>query len=254
MKIFNYNNLLRIIINSSLIIKIGRAPFHFWFPNIIEGLSWINCLILITWQKITPLILLSYYFNLNFLFIVILINVIIGALRGLNQTSLRKLLAFSSINHLGWIIFSITIRETLLIFYILIYIFLIILLCIIFYLLNIYIINQLFFNNINNIIKFIIFINFLSLGGLPPFLGFLPKWIIINFLIQNEIFFTSFIFLITALIVIFFYIRIIYSIFIFNYLKLKWFKIKLKKNIFNFINLLSLISTIRLIFRIFFFF
>ena len=49
------NSYSRIIIISSLLLKRGTAPFHFWFPNVIEGLSWINSLILITWQKIAPL-------------------------------------------------------------------------------------------------------------------------------------------------------------------------------------------------------
>lgn len=235
-------------------IKIGSAPFHFWFPNIIEGLSWFNCFILLTWQKISPIILLSYYFNKNFLIIIILLNSIIGAIGGLNQTSLRKLLAFSSINNLGWIICAILIRENLWLIYLIIYSFFTIILCFLFYTLNLFFINQLFIINLNPIIKLSLLINLLSLGGLPPFIGFFPKWIVINFLISNKIFIVTFIFIIIRLIILFFYIRIIYSSFIFNYLKIKWFKIFIKNNSFFYINSLSLISLIGLIFRTFFFF
>lgn len=252
-KNFEINNLFSIIINSSLLIKIGSAPFHFWFPNIIEGLSWLNCFILITWQKITPIILLSYYLNKNFLILIIIINTIIGAIGGINQTSLRKLIAFSSINNLGWIISSILISESLWILYFFLYSFLIRIICFIFYVFNIYFINQLFIFNINFIIKFFILINFLSLGGLPPFLGFFPKWIIINFLIINNLFFISFIFIIIRLITLFFYIRIIYSCIIFNYLKLKWLKIFIKNKYLIFIILTSLISIIGIILRTFYF-
>ena len=122
-----------------------------------------------------------------------------------------------------------------------------------FYILNIFFINQLFINNINSTIKINLFINFLSLGGLPPFIGFLPKWIIINFLINNKIILLRFIFIIISLIVLFFYIRIIYSSLIFNYIKIKWFKIYLKNNILFFINFLSFISISRIILRTFFF-
>lgn len=107
------NNFYELLILSTLLLKNGAAPFHFWFPGVIEGLSWINGLILITWQKIAPLILISYNINYNFFLISIILSIIIGALGGLNQTSLRKLIAFSSINHLGWILIAIINNELL---------------------------------------------------------------------------------------------------------------------------------------------
>nr|YP_010947358.1 NADH dehydrogenase subunit 2 [Endromis versicolora]WGO62385.1 NADH dehydrogenase subunit 2 [Endromis versicolora] len=241
-KNFNLNNFLSIIINSSLLMKMGSAPFHFWFPNIVEGLTWLNNFILMTWQKITPMILLSYYFNKNFLYLTIILNMLIGAIGGLNQTSLRKLMAFSSINNLGWMLFSIMISENLWLFYLFMYSFLISIMCFMFYIFNMFFINQLFINNINFMIKMNLLINFLSLGGLPPFLGFLPKWIIINFLMINKFYLMTFIFIMSSLIIIFFYIRIIYSSFMFNYLKMKWFKILLKNNFMFYINFFSFIS------------
>nr|YP_007627096.1 NADH dehydrogenase subunit 2 [Sphinx morio]AGG40695.1 NADH dehydrogenase subunit 2 [Sphinx morio] len=242
MKNFEMNNFISIMMNSSLLMKMGSAPFHFWFPNISEGLSWFNNFILMTWQKITPLILLSYYLNLNFSYFIIILNVMIGAIGGMNQTSLRKLMAFSSINNLGWMIFSIMISENLWIFYFFMYSFLISIMFFLFYILNMFFINQLFINNINFMIKLNLLINFLSLGGLPPFIGFLPKWIIINFLMMNKFYLLTFIMLMSSLITIYFYIRIIYSSFMFNYFKMKWFKIYLKNNFMMFINLFSFIS------------
>nr|YP_010947384.1 NADH dehydrogenase subunit 2 [Prismosticta regalis]WGO62411.1 NADH dehydrogenase subunit 2 [Prismosticta regalis] len=242
MKNYELNNFIMIMINSSLLMKMGSAPFHYWFPNIIEGLNWFNNFILMTWQKITPMILLSYYFNKNFLYLMIIFNVMIGAIGGLNQTSLRKLMAFSSINNLGWMIFSIMISENLWLFYFSMYSFLISIMCFFFYMLNMFFINQLFINNLNFMIKMNLLINFLSLGGLPPFIGFLPKWIIINFLMINNYYVITFIFIMMSLIIIFFYIRIIYSSFMFNYLKMKWLKIHIKNNFMFFINFLSFIS------------
>nr|YP_010947423.1 NADH dehydrogenase subunit 2 [Comparmustilia semiravida]WGO62463.1 NADH dehydrogenase subunit 2 [Comparmustilia semiravida] len=239
---FELNNLISMIINSSLLMKMGSAPFHFWFPNIMEGLSWFNSFILMTWQKITPMILLSYYFNKNFLYLMIILNVMIGAIGGLNQTSLRKLMAFSSINNLGWMIFSIMISENLWFMYFLMYSFLISIMCFLFYIMNMFFINQLFINNINFMIKMNLLINFLSLGGLPPFIGFMPKWIIINFLMINKLYLLTTIFIMSSLIIIFFYIRIIYSCFMFNYLKMKWFKMMIKNNNMFYINFFSFIS------------
>nr|QAT19921.1 NADH dehydrogenase subunit 2 [Palpita hypohomalia] len=253
MKNFEMNNLMSIMINSSLLMKMGSAPFHFWFPNIIEGLSWFNNFILMTWQKITPIILLSYYLNKNFLIIIIIMNSIIGAIGGLNQTSLRKLMAFSSINNLSWMISSIMISENLWMFFFFMYSFMISIMCFLFYIMNMFFINQLFYININYLIKLSLLINFLSLGGLPPFIGFLPKWIIINFLLMNNFFFMTFIIIMMSLIMLFFYIRILYSSFMFNYLKLKWMKILIKNKMMYFINFLSLISLLGMILSTFLF-
>nr|YP_009476265.1 NADH dehydrogenase subunit 2 [Psilogramma increta]AVM38360.1 NADH dehydrogenase subunit 2 [Psilogramma increta] len=247
MKNFEMNYFISIMINSSLLMKMGSAPFHFWFPNISEGLSWFNNFILMTWQKITPLILLSYYLNYDYMYLIIIMNVMIGAIGGLNQTSLRKLMSFSSINNLGWMIFSILISENLWIFYFFFYSFLISIMFFLFYILNMFFIDQLFINNMNFMIKLNLFINFLSLGGLPPFVGFLPKWIIINFLMMNKFYLLTFIMVMSSLITIYFYIRIIYSSFMFNYFKMKWFKIFLKNNFMIFINLFSFISVMGMI-------
>nr|YP_010852951.1 NADH dehydrogenase subunit 2 [Lotongus taprobanus]WGM81104.1 NADH dehydrogenase subunit 2 [Lotongus taprobanus] len=254
MKNFEMNFYLTILINSSMLMKMGSIPFHFWFPNIIEGLSWLNCFILMSWQKITPMILLSYYMNKNFLMFIMLFNTIIGAISGINQTSLRKLLSFSSINNLGWMISAIMISENLWMLYFILYSFFIMIMCFMFYQLNIFFINQLFIFNMNYMTKFLMFMNFLSLGGLPPFLGFFPKWIILNFLLIKNLYIISFIFIFMSLITLFFYIRIIFSCILFNYLKIKFLKIYIKSNTLNYILFFSLISLWGMIFSTLFFF
>nr|YP_010534987.1 NADH dehydrogenase subunit 2 [Epinotia rubiginosana]UYA96954.1 NADH dehydrogenase subunit 2 [Epinotia rubiginosana] len=244
---FEMNYIISMMMNSPLLMKMGSAPFHFWFPNIMEGLTWLNCFILMTWQKISPMILLSYYFFNKFLILILIINIIIGAIGGLNQTSLRKLMTFSSINNLGWMLSSIMISENLWMFYFIFYSFLNSMMCFMFFMLNTYFINQLFIINMNNMIKMFLMINFLSLGGLPPFIGFFPKWMVINFLLKNNFFILTFIFIMMSLIMLLYYIRIIYSSMMFNYLKLKWFKIKIKNNFFFMINFLSMISLLGMI-------
>nr|YP_009537792.1 NADH dehydrogenase subunit 2 [Parasarpa zulema]AYN60509.1 NADH dehydrogenase subunit 2 [Parasarpa zulema] len=253
MKNFFFNNFFSIIINSSLLMKMGSVPFHFWFPNIMEGLSWINCFILMTWQKISPMILLSYYFNLNFLYFIMIFNVLIGAISSFNQISLRKLMAFSSINNLGWLISSMVISENLWLIYFIFYSIFSFIMCFLFYIINIFFINQLFFFNMNFLIKISIMINFLSLGGLPPFLGFFPKWIIINYLMNNNFFIISFLFIMSSLILLFIYIRIIYSSLLFFSFKLKWFKIFIKNNFLIYIYFFNFISLLGMIISIFFF-
>nr|AJK90714.1 NADH dehydrogenase subunit 2 [Stichophthalma louisa] len=235
-------------------MKKAQPHFHFWFPNIIDGLSWLNSFILMTWQKITPMILLSYYFNMNLLILIMILNIIIGSISGFNQTSLRKLMAFSSINNLGWMISALLISENLWMIYFTFYSFLISIMCFLFYILNIFYINQMFNFNINFSIKISIMINFLSLGGLPPLLGFFPKWLIINFLIFNKSYIILLFFIMMSLILLIFYLRIIYSSFLFFSFKFKWFKIYIKNKYLILINFFSFISLTGLILSTLFFF
>nr|QBF00238.1 NADH dehydrogenase subunit 2 [Stegana acutipenis]QBF00239.1 NADH dehydrogenase subunit 2 [Stegana acutipenis]QBF00240.1 NADH dehydrogenase subunit 2 [Stegana acutipenis] len=208
---------------SSLLLKSGAAPFHFWFPNIMEGLSWMNCLLMMTWQKIAPLMLIC---NTNIkltILLSIIMSVIIGSLGGLNQSSLRKLMAFSSINHLGWLLTALSINETIWLMYFLMYSFLSFTLITMFNSLKIFYFNQMFSLLFKSkILKFCLFLNFLSLGGLPPFLGFLPKWLVIQQLVMNTQYFVLTILLMTALITLFFYLRICYTAFMLNYYENNW--------------------------------
>nr|QBF00377.1 NADH dehydrogenase subunit 2 [Stegana sp. 1409 JL-2019] len=221
---FEINSLyITMIILSSLLLKSGAAPFHFWFPNIMESLSWMNCLLLMTWQKIAPMMLI-FYTNIEImLFSSIILSVIIGSLGGLNQSSLRKLMAFSSINHLGWMLTTLNYSELIWMIYFFLYSFLSFSLIFMFHNFKIFHFNQmfsLFFNS--KILKFILFFNFLSLGGLPPFLGFFPKWLVIQQLSLNSQYLLLMILVMTTLITLFFYLRICYSAFMLNYYENNW--------------------------------
>nr|QBF01219.1 NADH dehydrogenase subunit 2 [Stegana xui] len=238
------------IILSSLLLKSGAAPFHFWFPNIMEGLSWMNCLLVMTWQKIAPLMLI-YHVNIKMLlFTSIILSVIVGSLGGLNQSSLRKLMAFSSINHLGWMLMALNSNETIWLIYFSMYFFLSFTLTFMFNNFKMFHFNQmftLFFNS--KILKFILFMNFLSLGGLPPFLGFLPKWLVIQQLSMDNQYFMLMILMMSTLITLFFYLRICYSAFMLNYYENNWLNnMHLKFTDYNLYLIMSFFSIFGLIF------
>nr|QBF01225.1 NADH dehydrogenase subunit 2 [Stegana albiventralis] len=248
----NFNNNLSfemLIILSSLLLKSGTAPFHFWFPNIMEGLSWMNCLLLMTWQKIAPIMLISYINMKMLVLFCIVLSVIVGSLGGFNQSSLRKLMAFSSINHLGWMLMALMINESIWLIYFLMYSFLSFTLTFMFDNFKIFHFNQmfsLFFNS--KILKFILFMNFLSLGGLPPFLGFLPKWFVIQQLSMDSQYFMLMILLLSTLITLFFYLRICYSAFMLNYYENNWtIYIQMKNMNYNFYLIMSFFSIFGLI-------
>lgn len=237
----NNDNILIII---SLLIKLRLIPFHLWLPSIIEGLNWISCLLIITWQKISPLIIISYLnINKNIIFLIALIS--INSIFGLNQNSIRKILAISSINNTTWILFAILINENLWINYFLIYSLLNYLIIKILNNYNINYINQIKIFNLNFFFKLNILILIFSIIGLPPIIGFLIKWILIKNLIYNNIYIIIIILIILTILNLLFYIKITYFIlFNFNIFN-KWYII-FKKNNYNFI---ILINFFRLFFR-----
>nr|YP_010154877.1 NADH dehydrogenase subunit 2 [Melanophila acuminata]QQX28196.1 NADH dehydrogenase subunit 2 [Melanophila acuminata] len=245
----NLNNLNIIIMNSALLTKTGAAPFHFWFPEVMEGLNWMNSLILLTWQKLAPMILLMYNLNMTTFFTIIIIMCLtVGSIMGLNQISLRKILAYSSINHIGWMIAAMMFLELIWLYYFIIYTIISLNIILIFNYFKIFFIKQLFSSfNQNPSLKMMFSFNFFSLGGLPPFLGFFPKWLTIQMLVQNKFYFLTFTMIIMTLITLYYYIRISFSSLLLNNSELNF---KLDpflptKNfyifLFNFISLLSLI-------------
>nr|QUB07111.1 NADH dehydrogenase subunit 2 [Donacia flemola] len=240
----NLNKFMFLIMNSSFLMKMGTAPFHAWFPETMEGLTWSNCMLMLTWQKLAPMILLMYNLNMTmFISIIIIISSLTGGILGLNQISLRKILSYSSINHIAWMLASMMNFKFIWLIYFIIYSIITINIIFILMLFKIFFIKQLFllFQN-NKLLNIFFSMNFLSLGGLPPFLGFLPKWITIFNLIQTNNLILSMILILSTLITLFFYMRLT----LISFLLMKMENILIKKyKIYFFMmfwNLISLLS------------
>nr|YP_010362071.1 NADH dehydrogenase subunit 2 [Agriotes fuscicollis]UNQ87631.1 NADH dehydrogenase subunit 2 [Agriotes fuscicollis] len=237
-----------LMMNSALLTKMGTAPFHFWFPEVLEGLDWMNCLLLLTWQKIAPMVLITYNSKSHLLLIVAIISsMIISGLMGINQVSIRKILAYSSLNHMGWMISTLLLMETIWLIYFSVYAIMTLNLILFFNKYKIFYINQLNQSmNENSLSKFWFMLNFLSLSGVPPFLGFLPKWLTIQALVMNGMLMLPVAMIIFTLVTIFIYIRITLSTLLMNASENNWNLSKFKFNsmfisIFNFISISSLI-------------
>nr|BCD33832.1 NADH dehydrogenase subunit 2 [Geothelphusa grandiovata] len=199
---------------TSLFLKLGSAPFHFWFPQVMSGLIWPQAIILMTLQKIPPMILISYLsMNSGLIQIISLsaiLSAIIGALGGLNTTQLRKIMAFSSINHMSWMLISISISEMFWTMYFIFYSIISSSIMILFNSLQTFTLSDLMkLNQTNSLHSLLIPFNLLSLGGLPPLAGFIPKWLLIQLLINNKFFFSLIFLLSSALITLYFYLRIV---------------------------------------------
>nr|AWV84082.1 NADH dehydrogenase subunit 2 [Tettigades sp. 1 PL2017]AWV84095.1 NADH dehydrogenase subunit 2 [Tettigades sp. 1 PL2017] len=216
-----YFSFIEYLIVFSLMIKIGCPPFHMWFPSVMEGLSWKNCFILSTIQKFTPMVLISYM-SMSLMMVFIIMACIWGSIGGLSYSSLRKIIAYSSIYNLGWIIGGINMFMHSWFIYFLIYSLTLSMLCYLFSLNNLNYLNQ-FFLIYNNFYSWLIMmVLFMSMGGLPPFLGFIPKMFMVYSLVNSEFYMMCMFLLMSALVVLFFYLRVVFTGLMINSLSLKF--------------------------------
>nr|YP_004733473.1 NADH dehydrogenase subunit 2 [Bunocephalus coracoideus]BAK42317.1 NADH dehydrogenase subunit 2 [Bunocephalus coracoideus] len=196
-------------------LKIGLAPMHFWMPAVMQGLSLTTGLIMATWQKLAPfalIIQMAQTMHPQLLTILALMSVIVGGWGGLNQTQLRKILAYSSIAHLGWMIIIVQFKPQLTILALIIYIILTFTTFMTFKLMNTTKINTLAMNWTKTpIITATATLALLSLGGLPPLTGFMPKWLILQELTTQNLPLTATIMALSALLSLYFYLRLCYA-------------------------------------------
>nr|YP_010736936.1 NADH dehydrogenase subunit 2 [Chinaocerus tubulatus]WEP24823.1 NADH dehydrogenase subunit 2 [Chinaocerus tubulatus] len=207
------------IIILSMVMKMGVAPFHTWVLSIIEGLNYTATFNLFTIMKMVPMmVIMKMNLNLN---LIIILTLIVGSLFGLNQNSIRKILAYSSIFNMGFMIYS-TKNLSLWLLYFLIYTVSLLMLIVILNLNNINYLNQLLINKIELKNKLSIWILMLSAGGMPPMLGFMGKLIVIELAINFEDWFISLMMIITSLLTMFFYNRLCFIIMSVSSSMTKW--------------------------------
>nr|YP_010262427.1 NADH dehydrogenase subunit 2 [Eremias nikolskii]UIX22832.1 NADH dehydrogenase subunit 2 [Eremias nikolskii] len=204
-----------IMLTIALTMKLGLAPMHFWLPEVMQGVTFSTALIITTWQKLPPMILL-YQTAPNLptpiLFSLALASTLIGGWSGLNQTQMRKIMAYSSIAHLGWMIAILSLSQNLLLFTLLIYILMT---------------SSMFLVLISSssktskdlgqlwstspTITSTSLITLISLGGLPPLIGFLPKWLILKELTTHHLTPLAITLALSSLLSLMFYMRLTYT-------------------------------------------
>nr|YP_009414416.1 NADH dehydrogenase subunit 2 [Neotomodon alstoni]ASN66967.1 NADH dehydrogenase subunit 2 [Neotomodon alstoni] len=209
------NNHIITLMFISLAMKMGLAPFHSWLPEVTQGIPIQTGMILLTWQKMAPMSILFQTYqmtNPTILMMSAILSVLIGAWNGLNQTQTRKIMAYSSISHMGWMIAVLPFNPSLTMLNLLIYISLTVPMFMIMKINSSTNINSmsLMWNKTPMMLPTISMI-LLSTGGLPPLTGFLPKWIIISELLKNNNIVLATLMAMMALINLFFYTRLIYS-------------------------------------------
>nr|BAJ07652.1 NADH dehydrogenase subunit 2 [Calumia godeffroyi] len=202
------------MITLALALKIGLAPLHTWMPEVLQGLDLTTGLILSTWQKLAPFALLLQISKSDqtILIVLALASTLVGGWGGLNQTQLRKILAYSSIAHLGWMILVIQFTPSLTLLALLLYFAMTFSAFITFKINNATTINTLATSWAKTpIITSMAPMILLSLGGLPPLTGFMPKWLILQELTKQDLALTATIAALTALLSLYFYLRLSYA-------------------------------------------
>nr|AAM20760.1 NADH dehydrogenase subunit 2 [Steatocranus casuarius] len=198
----------------ALSLKIGLAPLHAWLPEVLQGLDLTTGLILSTWQKLAPfaLILQLNPSNSTLLIILGITSTLMGGWGGLNQTQLRKILAYSSIAHLGWMILILQFSPSITLLTLLTYFVMTFSTFLLFKLNKSMNINTLATSwtkapALTALTPLIL----LSLGGLPPFTGFMPKWLILQELTKQNLAPIATLAALSALLSLYFYLRLSYA-------------------------------------------
>nr|AAL68677.1 NADH dehydrogenase subunit 2 [Sclerophrys maculata] len=205
-----------IFLSIAIAMKLGVAPFHFWLPEVLQGSTLQTGLILSTWQKLAPITLLlqlSQSTNLNLLLTLGLLSMIMGGWGGINQTQIRKGLAFSSIAHLGWMMVILKISPQLALLNFFFYTLLTLTLFLTFISLNTKNMYELSTSwSKTPTLAALSMLSLLSLSGLPPLTGFMPKWLIAHEMIKQDMTAFALVILLSTLLSLFFYLRLTYSL------------------------------------------
>nr|WNH17279.1 NADH dehydrogenase subunit 2 [Mulloidichthys flavolineatus] len=198
----------------ALTLKLGLAPMHIWLPEVLQGLDLSMGLLVSTWQKFAPMILLVQIApsDSNLLIIMGVISTLLAGWAALNQTQIRKILAYSSIAHLGWMVVVLQFSVGLTLLTLLVYTIMTSSAFLIFSKNKTTTINSLGISWAETpAITALAPLILLSLGGLPPLTGFMTKWLILQELTKQGLSALATLTALSALLSLYFYLRLSYA-------------------------------------------
>nr|WCF77125.1 NADH dehydrogenase subunit 2 [Iguana iguana iguana] len=204
-----------VLLTMALATKLGLAPMHFWLPEVLQGTTMKTALIITTWQKLAPMALI--YLTANnlspqTLLTMAILSTLLGGWGGLNQTQTRKIMAYSSIAHLGWMAAITPMLTNILTLNLTTYL---IMTTSMFYALILSktktIQDTTAIWTLSPTLTIMMMLTLLSLGGLPPLTGFMPKWLILEELTTQNLTTVAMMLALSALLSLFFYLRLTYT-------------------------------------------
>nr|AAL60080.1 NADH dehydrogenase subunit 2 [Draco quinquefasciatus] len=198
----------------ALAMKAGAVPLHFWLPEVMQGSTLYTTMLISTWQKIAPMTLLYSMSNHMQPIITITLGMLsttFGGWGGINQTQLRKMMAYSSITNIGWALIVIPFEPNMFTISILIYILMMVP--------TFPLLAMTTTKTLQNLSTSwttsptgttMLMILLLSIAGLPPLTGFLPKLLILNELVMQNLTPIATLTAMTSLLNLVFYLRTAY--------------------------------------------
>jgi len=212
-----------------LAFKISAVPFHMWTPDVYEGAPTSVTAFFALAPKVAGFgaiirILYIAFGNVvnewqTILIFISIASMILGAVAAIGQTNIKRLMAYSSISHMGYALAGVTTGTNEGVSSSIIYIFLYVVMnigsfvCIILmkrknvYLENIRDLSGLSKNH--PVIAFSFTVILFSLAGIPPLAGFFAKFYVFMAVIKSNLFALAIIGLITSVVSAFYYLRII---------------------------------------------
>lgn len=216
------NSLLRqdigkIFITVAILFKLSVAPFHMWAPDVYEGAPTTTTALLATLPKVGGFSILVQIGPVNnMVLICAVLSMAVGAIGALNQTRVKRLLAYSGIGHMGFILFGVAIGSfgalQASLIYIIVYVIMSVCSFTIILALNL---NKGFLVELSGLSKsstpiaVALALTFLSTAGIPPLAGFVGKWLILQSGILNKYYLVSMIAVISSVVAGVYYVRVV---------------------------------------------
>nr|AAF18900.1 NADH dehydrogenase subunit 2 [Liolaemus quilmes] len=204
-----------ILLTMALAMKLGLAPAHFWLTEVMQGTTTETAMIIATWQKLAPMAIIFMTTNnltSTILLMMGLLSTMVGGWGGLNQTQLRKMMAYSSVAHLGWMAVISTMMTNILAINLAIYLLMTTTIFLMLVMTKSKTIQDLSLSwSMSPTITLFTTLTLLSLGGLPPMTGFIPKWLVIEELTLQNLTPMATTMAMSALLSLYFYLRLTYT-------------------------------------------
>ncbi|MDA9555245.1 NADH-quinone oxidoreductase subunit N [Pelobium sp.] len=220
------------LIMAGMCFKIGAAPFHFWTPDVYEGAPTLITTFMSTVVKTAGFAAFLRLFAICFapladfwmptLLVITVITLFIGNITALYQTNFKRMLAFSSISHAGYMLFAIVALGSTSVNSVFVYAAAYSLASIIAFAVLIMIKEQTGgenFENFNGLGKknpflaFVLTVAMLSLAGIPLTAGFVGKFFMFSTALQQYHIWLIVLAIINAIIGIFYYFRVIVAMY-----------------------------------------
>ncbi len=211
----------------AVLFKLAAAPFHIWSPDVYEGAPLNSTIIFVVLPKLVVLVVLfrilyysffTYFGDFQSLLVISgTLSVLIGSFMALRQKRVKRLLIFSSISHVGFLLLGCATGTVLgltsVIYYLMFYLITSVLVWGVVALLTnntaLYLTDLAVLARTNPVLGFSLAMGFFSLAGIPPLVGFSMKFFVFSAAMNADLYMASAIIILLSVLGAFYYLRVI---------------------------------------------